>query len=74
MHKGMLRFITLLMIIFMLIRMVSVIMLEMFHVRISLNSVSAAASEFCEWFQVGIESIRLLLTHLHGFQLLVLLP
>ena len=74
MHKGMLCFITLLMIIFMLIRMVFVIMLEMFHVRISLNSVSAAASEFCEWFQVGIESIRLLLTHLHGFQLLVLLP
>ena len=74
MHKGMLCFITLLMIIFMLIRMVFVIMLEMFHVRISLNSVSAAASEFCEWFQVGIESIRLLITHLHGFQLLVLLP
>ena len=50
------------------------IMLEMFYVRISLNSVPAAASEFCEWFQVGIESIRLGLTHRHGFQLLVLLP
>ena len=42
---------------------------------------SAAASEFCEWVQVGIdvyisliENIRSSLTHLHGFQLLVLLP
>ena len=26
----------------------------MFHERISLNSASAAASEFCEWVQVGI--------------------
>ena len=40
---------------------------------------SAAASEFCEWVQVGIDvyisliiSIRSSLTHLHGFQLLVL--
>ena len=74
MHKGMLRFIAFLMIIFMLIRIIFVIMLEMFYVRISLNSVSVAASEFCEWFQVGIESIRLGLTHRHGFQLLVLLP
>ena len=43
-------------------------------------SASAAASEFCEWVQVGIDvyilhlSIRSNLTHLHGFQLLVLLP
>ena len=41
-------------------------------------SASAAASEFCEWFQVGIDvyiphvSIRSSLTHLHGSQLLVL--
>ena len=43
---------------------------------------SAAASEFCEWVQVGIdiyiyisliENIRSNLIHLHGFQLLVLL-
>ena len=48
---------------------------------------SAAANEFCEWVQVGIdiyiyiyiytyhiESVRSSLIHLHGFQLLVLLP
>ena len=43
-------------------------------------SASAAASEFCEWVQVGNDvyiphlSIRSNLTHLHGFQQLVLLP
>ena len=43
-------------------------------------SASVAASEFCEWVQVGIDvyiliiSIRSILTHLHGFQLLVQLP
>ena len=43
-------------------------------------SASAAASEFCEWVQVGIMyislivSIRSNLTHVHGFQELVLLP
>ena len=43
-------------------------------------SASAAASEFCEWDMVGIdvyiliENIRTGLIHLHGFQLLVLLP
>ena len=46
-------------------------------------SASAAASEFCEWVQVGvdayvyislIENIMSSFTHLHGFQLLVLLP
>ena len=44
-------------------------------------SASAAASEFCEWVQVGIDvyislivSIRSNLTHLHGFQQLLLLP
>ena len=41
---------------------------------------SAAANEFCVWVQVGIDvyiphlSIRSNFTHLHGFQLLVLLP
>ena len=41
---------------------------------------SAAASEFCEWFQVGNDvyipliPLRSSLTHPHGFQLLVLLP
>ena len=42
-------------------------------------SASAAASEFCEWVQVGIDvyisfivSVWSSLTHLHGFQLLVL--
>ena len=41
---------------------------------------SPAASEFCEWVQVGIdyisliENIRSSITHLHGFQLPVLLP
>ena len=43
-------------------------------------SASAAASEFCEWFGMEcmyitvIVSIRSNLAHLHGFQLLVLLP
>ena len=42
-------------------------------------SSSAVASEFCEWVQVGIDvyiphRIRSNLTHLHGFQQLVLLP
>ena len=35
-------------------------------------SASAAASEFCEWVQVGIDVYIPL--HLHRFQLLVLLP
>ena len=41
-------------------------------------SASAAASEFCQWVQVGIDvyipHIRSSLIHLHGFQLLLLLP
>ena len=42
-------------------------------------SVSAAASDFFEWFHVGIDvyiphRIRSNCTNLHGFQLLVLLP
>ena len=43
-------------------------------------SASAAASEFCEWVQVGIDvyiphrKYQVKPHHLHGFQLLVLLP
>ena len=43
-------------------------------------SASTAASEFCERVQVElmyipvVESIRPILSHLHGFQLLLLLP
>ena len=41
-------------------------------------SASAAASEFCEWVQVGIDVYiphpSSNLTHLHGFQQLLLLP
>ena len=43
-------------------------------------STSAAASKFCEWVQVGIDvyiphhEFQVSLTHLNGFQLLVLLP
>ena len=43
-------------------------------------SASAAVSKFCEWFKLEfmyitlVESIKLSLTHLHGFQLLALLP
>ena len=42
--------------------------------------ISPAASEFCEWVQVGIDEYiphrkyQLKPTRLHGFQLLVLLP
>ena len=42
-------------------------------------SASATASEFCEWLQVGtdvyipLENIRSSISHVHGFQLLVLL-
>ena len=47
--------------------------------RDHLRDVPCAASEFCEWVQVGIDvyiivSITSNLTHLHGFQQLVLLP
>ena len=35
---------------------------------------STAASESCEWVQVGIEVYIPCLIHLHGFQLLLLLP
>ena len=64
---------------FMLIRMVFVIIWKMFHGRISLNFASPAASELCEWVQVGIYiyiphwNYQVKSTHLHDFQLLVLL-
>ena len=51
---------------------------EIIHSRISLNS--AAAGEFCEWVLVGTDvyilhrNMKSSLIHLHGFQLLVLLP
>ena len=61
-----------------LIGMVFMIIWEMFHGRISKLAASAAASELCEWVQVGIDvyipHIRSSLIHLHSFQLLVLLP
>ena len=43
-------------------------------------SASAANTQFCEWFRFELRNIsitvctRSILTHLHGFQLLVLLP
>ena len=42
-------------------------------------SASAAASEFCEWVQVGVDVYiphrkHQVKPHLHGFQLIVLLP
>ena len=43
------------MIVLVLIVSVFVMICEMFHGRIFLNSASAAASEFCEWVQVGID-------------------
>ena len=80
-HNGMPRYIALLMTILRLIGAVFVIIWEMFHRRISLNSVlllllANFLSEFrLELMYISlIESIRSSLTHLHGFQLLMLLP
>ena len=47
------------------------------HVFVFKLGASDNASEFCEWVQVGIDVYIphwSSLTHLHGFQLLVLLP
>ena len=47
---------------------------------IKLGAFAAAATKFWEWLQDGIDYISLIeyikssLTHLHGFQLLVVLP
>ena len=67
--------------ILVLIRLVFVIILKMFHGRISLNSVllllpmNFVSGLRLELMYVSlIESIRSSLNHLHGFQLLVLLP
>ena len=72
------RFIVSLMTILVLIGTVFVIT---FHGRITLNSVLLLLlRNFLRWFMLEliyvslIESIRSSLTHLHGFQLLVLLP
>ena len=74
-------FIALLMTILVLIGTVFVIISEMFHGRISLNSVLLLlpvnfVSEFGLelMYTFLIESFRSSLTHLHGFQLLLLLP
>ena len=76
------RFIAQLMTILVLISMVFVIIWEMFHGRISLNStLLLLLNEFREWVQIGIDiyislivSIRSNLIHLHDFQQLALLP
>ena len=67
--------------ILVLIRMVLVIICEMFLGRISLNLVpllllvNLVSDLRLELMYISlIESIRSSLTHLHGFQLLVLLP
>ena len=79
-QNGMYYFITLLMTILMLIRMVFVMIWEMFHGRISLNSVlllllvNFVIGFGLELMYISlIVSIRSNLTHLHGFQQLVLL-
>ena len=41
--------------IFVLIGVVFMIIWEVFHGKIFFNSASAAASEFCQWVQVGID-------------------
>ena len=80
-NNGMPCFIAFLMIILVLIGMVYVIILEMFHGSISLNSVFLLLLvNFVSWFRLElmyislIENIRSILIHLRGFQLLVLLP
>ena len=80
-HNEMPHFIALLMTILMLIGMVFVIIWEMLHVRVSLNSVLLLlAMNFASGFRLVltyislIEGIRSSFTHLHGFNLLVLLP
>ena len=80
-HIGMPCFIQLLMTILVLTGMVFVIFWEMFHGKISLNSVlMLLLVNFVNRFTLElmyislIKNIRLSLTHLHGFWLLVLLP
>ena len=80
-HKWMPCFIGLLMTILVLIGMVFAIMREMFHERISLNSVLLLLLvNFVSGFRLELmcislmKSIRSSVTNFHGFQLLVLLP
>ena len=80
-QKGMPHFIALLMTILMLIGVVFVIFWEMFLWKDTFElGASATASEFCEWFMLELMYISLIviiqssLTHLHGFQLLLVLP
>ena len=54
-HNGMPRFIAWLMTILVLIGMVFMIIWELFHGKVSLNS-AFPASECCEWVQVGIDA------------------
>ena len=79
-HNRMPCFLALLMTILVLIEMVFMIILEMFHGRISLNSMlMLLLVNFVIWFRLElmyislIKIIRSCLIHLHGFQLLVLL-
>ena len=80
-HNRIPHFITLLMAILVLIVMAFVIIWEMFHGKTFFNSVPLLLLvNFVSHFRLKfmckslIESIRSSLTHLHGFQLLVLLP
>ena len=79
-HSGMPCFIALLMTILVLIGTNFVIIWEMFHGRISLNSVLLLLLNFGSGFRLKlmyiflIINIRSSLTHLQGFQLVVLLP
>ena len=80
-HNKMPGFIILLMTIVALTGMVFGVICEMFHRRISLNSVLLLLLvNFVSGFRLGlmyislIENIKSSLIHLHGFQLLVLLP
>ena len=73
-------FFALLMTILVLTGMVLMIIWEMFHGRISLNSLFLLLVNFVSWFRLELmyisftKSIRSSFTHLHGFHLLVLLP
>ena len=80
-HNGMLPLIMLLMTIFVLTRTVFMIVWEMFYAKISLNSVlllllvNFVSGFNLEFMYISlIESIRSSFGHLHGFQLLLLLP
>ena len=77
-HNGKPRFIALLITVLILIEMVFLIIWEMFHGRISLNSMLLLLLvSFVSLFRLELmymSFIRPSLTHLHDFQLLLLLP